>query len=110
MGRGFELDFLRKGRRKPKRLHEARHRHCKASSMIERYARSNHWLWGQAADRNLTREAGFDFHLVKPVSIGEIASMFPESLLKSEARVPPELAGPMVECQSGIMIACGTKP
>jgi PAS domain S-box-containing protein len=28
--------------------------------------------WGQAADRNLTREAGFDVHLVKPVGLDEL--------------------------------------
>lgn len=31
--------------------------------------------WGQAADRQRTREAGFDHHLVKPVDIGMLASV-----------------------------------
>jgi CheY-like chemotaxis protein len=42
--------------------------------------------WGQAEDRNTTREAGFDLHLVKPVSAGEIARLLSVALLKSRGR------------------------
>lgn len=31
--------------------------------------------WGQAQDRQLTREAGFDFHLTKPVDHAELAAL-----------------------------------
>ena len=31
--------------------------------------------WGNANDRELTRQAGFDHHLVKPVELGALASL-----------------------------------
>ena len=31
--------------------------------------------WGQAEDRALSREAGFDHHLVKPVSPGDLLKL-----------------------------------
>jgi PAS domain S-box-containing protein len=34
--------------------------------------------WGQEADRQRTREAGFDYHLVKPVTEGNIQSVLAE--------------------------------
>jgi len=38
--------------------------------------------WGQKEHRTRTKEAGFDYHLVKPVDIGEL-----ESLLRSLRKV-----------------------
>ncbi len=32
--------------------------------------------WGQDEDRNRTREAGFDFHLVKPITKDAIRTLF----------------------------------
>ena len=36
--------------------------------------------WGQAQDRELTREAGFDFHLTKPVDQAEVESLLASSI------------------------------
>ena len=36
--------------------------------------------WGQADDRQRSREAGFDAHLVKPVVFGELTALLDESL------------------------------
>jgi PAS domain S-box-containing protein len=39
--------------------------------------------WGQTEDRKSTREAGFDFHLVKPVYASQIARLISEALFKT---------------------------
>ena len=36
--------------------------------------------WGQADDRQRSKEAGFDDHLVKPVVFGELTALLDESL------------------------------
>jgi CheY-like chemotaxis protein len=36
--------------------------------------------WGQAADRAASREAGFDAHLVKPVSVASLEAVLAEHL------------------------------
>jgi len=36
--------------------------------------------WGQADDRQRSKEAGFDGHLVKPVVFGELTALLDESL------------------------------
>jgi len=43
--------------------------------------------WGQESDRRLTREAGFDFHLTKPVNHTEL------DMLLSMPMPPPEAGG-----------------
>ena len=35
--------------------------------------------WGQAADRERSKEAGFDHHLVKPVGINDLTSLFSDA-------------------------------
>ena len=35
--------------------------------------------WGQQHDRDRTREAGFDHHVVKPVDLGELLTLFPRT-------------------------------
>jgi PAS domain S-box-containing protein len=37
--------------------------------------------WGTAADRSLSKEAGFDYHLTKPVSITDIAKVLQKELV-----------------------------
>jgi CheY-like chemotaxis protein len=36
--------------------------------------------WGQLDDRQRSKEAGFDAHLVKPLVLGELAALLDESL------------------------------
>jgi CheY-like chemotaxis protein len=43
--------------------------------------------WGQARDREMTREAGFDFHLTKPVDREEL-----EALLANAPHHAPAVA------------------
>lgn len=38
--------------------------------------------WGQESDRQLTREAGFDHHLVKPVDLGALAKILADKLAR----------------------------
>jgi len=35
--------------------------------------------WGQQHDRDRTREAGFDHHVVKPLDLGELLALFPRT-------------------------------
>jgi CheY-like chemotaxis protein len=44
--------------------------------------------WGRERDRQLTREAGFDHHLIKPFEAGVLAD-----LLERPARAPTLAAG-----------------
>jgi CheY-like chemotaxis protein/anti-sigma regulatory factor (Ser/Thr protein kinase) len=44
--------------------------------------------YGQAADRKLAAEAGFDCHLVKPVSIKELVSVLDLRVVEGERHVP----------------------
>lgn len=46
--------------------------------------------WGQESDRRLTREAGFDFHLTKPVNHTEL-----DILLSIDMPVPEQSAAPV---------------
>lgn len=39
--------------------------------------------WGQSEDYEMTRDAGFDLHLVKPVHIGQIAGVIAEALART---------------------------
>ena len=40
--------------------------------------------YGQESDRQKSREAGFDHHLVKPVDLGMLESLVAESTQRSE--------------------------
>jgi len=44
--------------------------------------------WGQAEDRALSREAGFDHHLVKPVSPGDLLRILSQRPAPSEEPKP----------------------
>jgi len=39
--------------------------------------------WGQTDDRNRTREAGFDHHLVKPVDLTELVTLLGDAAPKT---------------------------
>jgi len=45
--------------------------------------------WGQAADRERTREAGFDHHLTKPVDFEALETWLTES--RPPPALPPEV-------------------
>jgi CheY-like chemotaxis protein len=47
--------------------------------------------WGKEEDRRLTKEAGFDFHLVKPIDISAV-----QEVLASPVRKQPHQSLPMV--------------
>jgi signal transduction histidine kinase len=50
-----------------------------AGMIRERFGRSIRLValtgWGQPADRERTREAGFDFHFVKPIELGQVEKL-----------------------------------
>ncbi|THC46114.1 ATP-binding protein [Massilia sp. Mn16-1_5] len=45
--------------------------------------------WGQESDRRLTREAGFDFHLTKPVNHTELDVLLSMDVPNAEPAAPP---------------------
>jgi CheY-like chemotaxis protein len=40
--------------------------------------------WGQDEDRRRSKEAGFDFHIVKPVELSALESLLADSQIKTE--------------------------
>jgi DNA-binding response OmpR family regulator len=48
--------------------------------------------WGEARDRDRTRDAGFDRHFVKPVSIDDLLAHLADDLTRQQSRAPDSSA------------------
>ena len=54
--------------------------HCKDTMFIALTG------WGQEEDRRKTRDAGFDYHLLKPVNVGDLRVLLTEAQMRKDAQ------------------------